>query len=295
MLPDLDSDSGVPVREMLALIAAVTPVVMMPRLRLLGLQHEHLVLAVVVLYLAVRFGIGELFRHYTIHRGMWHSLPAAAIVGLLAFLLCSADTLHLRLFKSGAFVLGFITHLVMDELWSVYLRGLVPRVKSSFGSALKVWTNKSVWANISTYGKLAALVVLVIGDPYLMRQLGVDQGDLPKSPQEWVANAKDLGRRAVSTLWHRTQAILARTKFTEANLPDTATSAPAEPNYGWRLPAPVAVPDASAPAYGASPPAETAQGYRPLPEGDYFNPSPAYAPAAPLESARRPAYDPGRR
>jgi hypothetical protein len=59
----------------------------------------------------------------------------------------------------------------------------------------------------------------------------------------------------------------------------------------------VSVPDATAPRYGDRSPAETVQEYRPLPlpEGDYFNPAPGYVPTAPLESARRPAYDPGHR
>ena len=87
MLPDLDSDSGVPVREVTALTAALVPALMIPRFEQLGMDREQFVLATAIVYLAVRFGLGGLFKGYTVHRGMWHSLPAAAIAGLVTFLL----------------------------------------------------------------------------------------------------------------------------------------------------------------------------------------------------------------
>jgi hypothetical protein len=191
MLPDLDSDSGVPVREMSAFIAAVIPVLMIPRFQRMGFDHEHIVLAAGAIYLLIRFVMGELFRRYTVHRGMWHSLPAAAIAGLLTYLVASNVDPALRLFKAGAVVLGFVTHLVLDELWSFDVRRGKLQVKSSVGTALKLWTTKSLWANVSTYGKLLLLVVLVIGDPYLMERLGVEQQDLPRSPREWLQRVVD--------------------------------------------------------------------------------------------------------
>ncbi len=49
MLPDLDSDSGVPVRETMSLAAAVVPMLMMDRFSHLGWSHETMVLAGMVL------------------------------------------------------------------------------------------------------------------------------------------------------------------------------------------------------------------------------------------------------
>jgi hypothetical protein len=48
-----------------------------------------------------------------------------------------------------------------------------------------------LWANISTYGKLAALVALVFGDPYLMNQLGVQPTEIRDSAQQWWDQAVD--------------------------------------------------------------------------------------------------------
>jgi hypothetical protein len=191
MLPDLDSDSGVPVREVTALTAALVPALMIPRFVQLGMDRDQFVLATAILYLAVRFGFGGLFKGYTVHRGMWHSLPAAAIAGLVTFLLVSGVELPIRLFKSGAVVLGFLSHLVLDELSSVQVRRGRLRIKHSLGTAIKLWTTHSLWANVSTYGKLAALVALVFGDPYLMKQLGVQPTELRDSAQQWWDQAVD--------------------------------------------------------------------------------------------------------
>ena len=170
MLPDLDSDSGVPVREMMAFAAAVVPMLLIDRFRHLGLTDEMMVVAGGLIYVGIRFGVAEVFKRYTVHRGMWHSIPAAASVGMLAFLACSCSDMNLRLFKTSAVVLGFLSHLVLDELWSIEFRRGRVRLKKSSGTALKFWS-KNAWANFSTYAKLAALSVAVfVGDPMLMEQ-----------------------------------------------------------------------------------------------------------------------------
>ena len=193
MLPDLDSDSGKPVREMMAFMAAVVPALMIPRFQQMGFDPETMVLAAAMIYIAIRFGVAEIFKRYTVHRGMWHSLPAMAVAGLLAFLLVSGDSLEIRLFKSGAVVLGFLIHLVLDEMWSFQVRRGRLKIKKSLGTALKFWSTRSAWANVSTYGKLFILIAAVIGDPYLMQQLGAGQERLPASPKEWFEQVVDRG------------------------------------------------------------------------------------------------------
>ena len=74
--------------------------------------------------------------------------------------------LDLRLFWTGAAIAGFMTHLILDELYSVDFRGV--RLKKSFGTALKFWSTRGAWPNISTYGKLTILLLLAWGDPMLM-------------------------------------------------------------------------------------------------------------------------------
>lgn len=181
MLPDLDSDSGVPVRETMTFASAVVPMLMIDRFQALGWSHESIVLAGGILYFAIRFGVAALVKRYTVHRGMWHSLPAAAIFGLLAFLVCSCEDMTLRLFKTSAVVLGYLVHLVLDELWSVDLKRF--RLKKSFGTALKLWGPKP-WGNFSVYVKLGLLILFAFGDPIVMKRFGIPDHGVPHVAHE---------------------------------------------------------------------------------------------------------------
>jgi len=196
MLPDLDSAGSVPHRESIGFVAAFVPLLLVQRFQHLGWNREQIVLAAACIYLVVRFGAAELFRRYTVHRGMWHSVPAAASIGLLAFLITEDQNLLLRGYWAGAAVIGFMTHLILDELYSVDLRGV--RWKKSAGSALKFWSRAGLWPNISTYGKLALLALLAWSDPSLMEDAHQRQAQplrtarqadtlqpLPDAPDAW--------------------------------------------------------------------------------------------------------------
>ncbi len=168
MLPDLDSGPGTPLHESMAFAAAVVPVMLIHRFQQMGLSIEMTILISAGLYLLIRFGGAALLKFFTEHRGMFHSLPAAAIFGEVAFLLASGDT-NLRLYKAGAVVLGYLSHLFLDEVYSFqWTRGRL-RLKSSFGTALKLFGH-SWWANISTYAKLAVLTFVVFQEPNWMQQ-----------------------------------------------------------------------------------------------------------------------------
>lgn len=186
MLPDLDSESSIPVREIVSLVAAVVPALMIPRFVQFGLNTEQMVLVAGAMYLAIRFGVAELFKSYTVHRGMWHSMPAAAIAGLLAFLIVSGTELQIRLFKSAAVVIGFLIHLLLDEMWSLDVRQGRLRVKRSFGTALKFFSPRGFRVNGLVYGQLLLLLAFVIGDPFLMDQLGFEQPEFADRPAVWM-------------------------------------------------------------------------------------------------------------
>lgn len=168
MLPDMDGDTGVAVREIVPLLAAIVPVLMLDAFKAWGLEREQIVLLIFAMYFAIRFGIGEPFKRFSRHRGMWHSVPAAINVGLICFLVCSYQDLGPRLFKSTAIVVGFLSHLLLDELWSLEFF----RAKASTGTAFKFFTRKRAWPNILTYGILAGLLVgILTSDPTLKREL----------------------------------------------------------------------------------------------------------------------------
>lgn len=178
MLPDLDSDSGRPLREATTLGAAVIPMLMVERFQRMGFDHEQMVLAAALVYASIRFFLAEIFRRYTVHRGMWHSVPAAITVGLVAFLVMSSEEIAPRMFKASAVVIGFLSHLILDEIWSVDFRRGNYAFKSSFGTALKLWGNNA-WANYMTWGKLGLVSFLVWQDEGFMARFGFEKTDVP--------------------------------------------------------------------------------------------------------------------
>lgn len=183
MLPDLDSDSGRPLRETTAMASAVVPMLMLHRFQRLELSHEMMVLIAGLVYILMRFVVAEIFRRYTVHRGMWHSLPAAAIVGMAAFLIISGEDISIRLYKTSGVLLGFLSHLILDEIWSIDFRGARFRFKKSFGTALKLWGNNR-WANFVTYAKLAVVCLLVYQDEGFMARFGIEDPNVPHTAQE---------------------------------------------------------------------------------------------------------------
>lgn len=193
MLPDLDSDSGVPQREMLCFVSVLIPMLMLPRFVQLGWSPELMVFAAGLIYGFVRFGIGYVFKRFTKHRGMWHSIPAALIAGLAVFWIGLTPDLGIRIFKSWAVVIGFLSHLLLDEVYSVDLNGRRLRVKRSFGTALK-WYNDDRLATGVTYAKLILLVALVIGDHNLMQHLERHPSNQRFAGWEWLQPILDPDR-----------------------------------------------------------------------------------------------------
>lgn len=184
MLPDIDSDSGIPFRESMGFAAAIVPVLMLDRLREFGLNHEQMVLITGSLYLFVRFGIARLLARYTVHRGMFHSLPAALIFAGITFLVSGCADLQLRYFKATGIFIGVMSHLMLDEIYAVEWTGGRWRFKKSFGTAMKLW-GKSGIANVSTYAKLALVVLMILGEPMVMERYGIDL-PLALQREQWI-------------------------------------------------------------------------------------------------------------
>jgi len=168
MLPDIDSDSGIPLREAVALTAAIVPMMLVDRLKALDLSAESVVLVAALFYLLVRFVFAEIVKRVTVHRGMFHSIPAAIIFGELAFLLTSGDDMHLRFYKAGGVLAGYLSHLALDEIYSIEWRYGLLRVKRSFGTAVKIWGDKWM-ANIATFALLGLLTFATLYEPTYLR------------------------------------------------------------------------------------------------------------------------------
>lgn len=138
LLPDIDSDRSVPIRIGFNLLAFALAFLTM--FQFVG-KYTVLELASVWLgvFVGVRYGVLELFTAFTTHRGAFHSVLAAVFfclgtVSVSYHLFARPDRIA---WLYGVFIgFGYLIHLLLDELFSVDL--LNRRVKSSFGSALKI-------------------------------------------------------------------------------------------------------------------------------------------------------------
>jgi LexA-binding, inner membrane-associated putative hydrolase len=175
MLPDLDSASGVPKRESIAFAAAVVPLLLAERLKHTGMAPEYIVLCGGAIYLFIRFVLARILVHFTVHRGMFHSFPACLIAGEIAFLLCGHENAWEHYFNAAAVMIGFMSHLVLDEIWALDFSGGRIRFKSSFGTAMKFW-GESLGPNLLTYGLLLVSTVASLGDPALANKSDPAEG-----------------------------------------------------------------------------------------------------------------------
>lgn len=192
MMPDLDSDSGTPLKESVAFAAAIIPIMVLHRFEQVGLPIEAMILAGAAIYAAVRFGLAYLLNAYTVHRGMFHSVPAALIAGQVTFLAFGAEEPLHRYFMASAVVLGFLSHLVLDEIWSVRLGLFGPKVKKSFGTAMKFY-GPTAWANMLTYLMVLGLGAAAAGDAAWTERVAAVRQQMEQAsrqvypmPQPWI-------------------------------------------------------------------------------------------------------------
>jgi len=163
MLPDLDHQAGRPMREMFGLAAVLVPLMLVHRLMHAGVSHEGTLAAFLFGYLVIRYVAVEIFKRLTVHRGMYHSIPAMFIAGLCVYLAYQSEDRNLRFVLAGGVMLGFLSHLVLDEIYSVGWDGMKPKLKSSAGSAIK-FASQSLYATMFCYLLLGGLLYLAYVD-----------------------------------------------------------------------------------------------------------------------------------
>ena len=142
ILPDIDLHYSHPSRILFSLLGIV-----MAFLWVFSAENHLSVIelwgAGLGIYLFMRFPVWALFQKFTVHRGSVHSI-AAALLFCFSTVAISFHFFARPAFTSwliGLFIfLGFILHLVLDEIYSVDFMG--HRLKRSFGTALKLFDFK---------------------------------------------------------------------------------------------------------------------------------------------------------
>lgn len=159
-LPDLDSDSGKPLNivfDLASFTGACIAFYYCIRQSDLPLYYRIGIPPLVAVI--IRYGILRIFRKFTVHRGIFHSIPAAAvtILAVVCFLRFSAMAAIDILAVSLAAGAGFVSHLILDELYSVGFDGMLFKPKSSLGSSLAL-SAPSVSVTFAAYLVLGILL-----------------------------------------------------------------------------------------------------------------------------------------
>jgi len=164
-LPDVDSDSGLPFYFVFgAVTLAITGLAIYFALNTYADRIYFLIGVPLGVMFFAWFVLGEVFKRYTHHRGIFHSLPAMGIAALLTYLgsqyFGANDMVSLILALGMA--AGFGIHLVMDEVHSeVNLDGNPFIPKRSLGTAFKLFST-SRGVTLTTYLLLATLAYFVV-------------------------------------------------------------------------------------------------------------------------------------
>lgn len=161
-LPDVDSDSGIPFYIIYGTITLAASGV--AALYVLNSPYANDLRYVVGVPVAALFFfwivVGWVVKKCTKHRGIFHSIPALIIAAMATFLAARHYGFNdmLGLILAGGMGLGFLSHLVLDELYSeITLDGIPFNTKSSAGTAMK-WFAKQKHVNLVTYVLLATLI-----------------------------------------------------------------------------------------------------------------------------------------
>ncbi|CAH9014935.1 metal-dependent hydrolase [Candidatus Nitrosacidococcus sp. I8] len=160
ILPDIDSKSSIAIRWIFNTLGiAVGFFGVLYGNIFYHLSILELILIWIGLFILIRYGLASLFTWLTIHRGLIHSIPMGIAIGL-SFVIISRYILEVPILEAwfgGIFLLiGFITHLLLDELYSVDLRGV--RLKRSFGTALSLGSLQAPIKTLLLYLVTGALI-----------------------------------------------------------------------------------------------------------------------------------------
>lgn len=173
VLPDMDSDSGIPFHVAFGSLTVVVAVLAFLSAYKTAPVNWRLVLITTGGTAVFVWGVvGYAFKRVTRHRGMAHSLPAALLAGLITFFLASrlyfSDQ---HAFALGAAVtLGYVLHLVLDELYAaVNFHGTLFVPNKAFGSALKIKSGSAA-VNLAVY---AAIILLAVGNVQRLWSLAI--------------------------------------------------------------------------------------------------------------------------
>lgn len=213
VLPDIDLKDSRPSKAMFSGLAIFFS------FAVLFTAAEHLsIVEMLIAWLGtlvfVRYGAKALFHEFSYHRGIWHSVLAAVFCSVVTavvyyYLLRRPD--GVAWLAAGFMFIGFMTHLVLDEIYSVDVMDV--RVKASFGTAVKlIDTNR--WGHTIVMAAATALVLMIVPPTKTFASaissqsmwVGLQKKLLPVERDKWFGidwrdvTARATGRRATGAV-----------------------------------------------------------------------------------------------
>ena len=160
VLPDIDLKESRPARAMFSGLAVFFAFAV-----LFSVAGRYSVAEMLILYVGtlvlVRYGAKYVFFKFSYHRGIWHSLLAAVFVSLVTIVLYSyllGRSDGVAWLAGGFMFLGYLTHLTLDEIYSVDV--MDTRIKASFGTAIKL-ADARHWGHTTAMAAATAAVFLM--------------------------------------------------------------------------------------------------------------------------------------
>jgi hypothetical protein len=150
----------------------------------IGVSGDRAMLFALITYAVVRYGGAFLLAKLTVHRGMFHSIPALLIAAELTFLAYHTDDLRVRVLMAVGVGIGFLSHLVLDEMYSVQWDGAKVRLAKSSGSAMKFFGSEALPNGIAM-GLLLCLSYATLVKAEVVR----DPGKIP-APETYQISAE---------------------------------------------------------------------------------------------------------
>ena len=134
-----------------------------------------------------------MIRKFTVHRGMFHSIPAMLTFGGITYLLTGGWPTNERYMMAGGVMGGFFSHLLLDEIYAVEFKTGRWRTKKSFGTAMKLWGGNGK-SNFAAYAKLAIVGMGVVGEPNVFKHFAANQPELAGRLNDAINIVSTLGK-----------------------------------------------------------------------------------------------------
>jgi membrane-bound metal-dependent hydrolase YbcI (DUF457 family) len=163
LLPDLDSDTGKPLKLLFQLLSILVPMSFYYLFKeFFTGEVTTTLLFFVISYLAIQYLLCPLIKKLTVHRGIMHSIPFALLCGQVTFLLFLKIPHRVAFYYAAAVFLGAMIHLILDEYYAISFKGFVPQLGRFSGTALAFYSS-SLMTTLFIYLLLFATGYLILG------------------------------------------------------------------------------------------------------------------------------------